>query len=93
MKELLGLFAVFLVIAFIVNWWKVIVGVILAAAIAYGVYAALTGWLQLRKEAREREAERVKQLIANANSQHHSYLKGHDRGLYGSYKPVDLDKL
>lgn len=92
-KELLGLLAVFLVIAFIVEYWQVIVGVIVLAGVAYAAYAAFGGWRQLRSEHREREAARIKQLRANANAQHHSYLQGFEHGVYGNYPPVDLDRL
>lgn len=93
MRELLGLLAAFLLIAFVINWWQVILAVLLIVGIGYTAYAAFGGWWQLRREAKAVEAERVKRLIADANAQHHSYMEGFEHGLYGNYKPVDLDRL
>lgn len=93
MQGFLGIAVIVIVIAMIVSWWKWIVGVLLVAGIAYAAYAALGGWWQLRQEARAAEVERVHQLISDANAQHHSYLRGLDHGLYGNYKPADLDRL
>jgi len=93
MKELLGLLTVFFVITFIINWWKVLLGIIALAGITYAAYAAFAGWWKLCSEQRHQEAARIEQLHDNANAQHHSYMQGFDHGVYGNYPPIDLDKL
>ncbi len=93
MREFLGFFALLLVIGFVVSYWKVLLGILVIAAVGAVAWFVLKYLLEQQREARARDAARVQELTQNAAAQHHSYLQGFDHGIYGNYPPVDLDKL
>ncbi|NKS62357.1 hypothetical protein GS966_19940 [Rhodococcus hoagii] len=91
MKNLFVWIGAFLVIAFLLTYWKVIVSVALLAAVIYGAYLAASAWTHRRRERLNGERARRSALSARAEAQHQQYLAGEDRGLYGEFKPAPLD--
>lgn len=88
----------FLVVAFVINFWKVLLGIAVAiAVVAFLVWAiptlAVPWWRRRRAAAQDRrngEVARRSGLAARATTQHERYLAGDPRGIYGEYPPADL---
>lgn len=91
MKSAFAWIGAFLVIAFLLTYWKIIVGVALLAAVIYGAYLAASAWSHRRREHLNGERARRSALAARAETQHQRYLAGEDGGLYGEFKPAPLD--
>ncbi|MFD6857598.1 hypothetical protein ACFWCF_09670 [Rhodococcus sp. NPDC060090] len=104
MKNWLGLFAALVVLGLIIEHWQtilVVVGVVLGVGLAVAMIAAAAPKirgateraLEARRNAADMERARRSSLKARAMTQHEWYLEGSDRGVYGEFPPVDLDKL
>nr|WP_240959838.1 hypothetical protein [Rhodococcus sp. HNM0563] len=100
----MGLFAALVVLGLIIEHWQtilvalgIIIGVVVAvamiAAAAPKIRGATERALEARRNAAEMERARRSRLRARAMTQHDWYLEGSDRGIYGEFPPVDLDKL
>lgn len=93
MKDFLWIAVIIVGIVAVLAWWQVILGAVVVAGIGYALYAAFKGWLQLRNEANEQAAARMKRLAENADVEHQWALMGEPSGVYGNYPPVDLRNL
>lgn len=91
MKNALGWIGAFLVLAFLLTYWKWIVGAAVLGAVATVMYLAANAWSHKRRERLNGERARNARLAARADAQHRQYLAGEDRGLYGDYRPAPLD--
>lgn len=91
MKNALGWIGAFLVLAFMLTYWKWIVGAAVLGLVVWGAYLAASAWSSRRRERLNGERARNAGLAARADAQHQQYLAGDDRGLYGDYRPAPLD--
>ncbi|WP_137724916.1 hypothetical protein [Prescottella subtropica] len=95
MKNVVGWIAAFLVLAFVMTYWKwlvaaAIIGGIVWAGCAFGVPL----WQRRQQQVQDRrngETARRSALAARADIQHQQHLAGEDRGIYGNFPPTALD--
>jgi hypothetical protein len=82
-----GVFVLLIVVGFIVKFWVYIVAV-LGALVLFGLLWWLVSSWDRRAEARARAQAAI---AARADQQHAWVLAGDDRGIYGDYKPAQID--
>ncbi|NLV79528.1 MAG: hypothetical protein GXY65_09345 [Rhodococcus sp.] len=102
MKQLMGIFAFFLVLGFVVEHWRILLALVVLGIVAtVAVLSAprvfevsSAAWTRSRQRRRER-AERARaarlRLAARADEQHTLYLDGDTRGIYGDYPPESIE--
>ncbi|MEV0947242.1 hypothetical protein [Rhodococcus sp. NPDC049939] len=94
MKNTFSWFGAFLVLAFILSFWKLIVAAAIIAGLVWAGVAFGIPWWQRRQRAavdrRNGETARRSALRARADIQHQQYLAGEDRGIYGEFPPAPL---
>lgn len=91
MPAALGVVAAFVVLAIVLTYWKLLVGILVVGAVAVGAHLAIGEWRFRRRKRIRIERGRAARLAARAQMQHEQYLAGDDRGLYGNYRPSSLD--
>ncbi|NKS20865.1 hypothetical protein GS467_06525 [Rhodococcus hoagii] len=91
MPAVLGFIAAFVALALILTYWKLLVGILVLAAVAVAAYLTIGEWRFRRQKRIRIERGRASRLAARAETQHEQYLAGDERGLYGNYRPADLD--
>ncbi|MCD7052173.1 hypothetical protein LRS58_15745 [Rhodococcus sp. BH2-1] len=95
MKNAVGWIAAFLVLAFVITYWKWLVAAALIGGIVWAGYTFGVPWWQLRRQQeqdrRNGDTARRSALAARADIQHQQYLAGEDRGVYGNFPPAALD--
>ncbi|EOM74604.1 hypothetical protein DW322_03365 [Rhodococcus rhodnii] len=91
MRSLFAWIAAFLVLAFLLSYWKWIVGAVVLGIVVWGVYMATTALGHKRRDHLNGVRARQSALAARAQIQHEQYLAGDERGLYGNYRPASLD--
>lgn len=90
MPALLIIIAVALVVALVLEVWKVLVGVVVIALVGVVAWLAFSSWRLRRRKRATIERGRASRLAMRAQTQHEQYLAGEDRGVYGEYRPADL---
>lgn len=100
MKQFLALLAALVVLGLIMEYWKLLLGLlVLCAIVAAALPLAIMGWdagvraYKARQDRAEAARMEVGRLAARASLQHGFYLDGDRRGIYGEFPPVDLDKI
>lgn len=91
MKAALGWIGAFLVLAFLLSYWKWLVGALVLGLITWGLYLAVTELAHKRRDHLNGVRARNSALATRAQIQHDQYLAGDERGLYGNYRPGPLD--
>ncbi|NKR72891.1 hypothetical protein GS492_09575 [Rhodococcus hoagii] len=91
MKAALGWIGAFLVLAFLLTYWKWLVGGLVLGLIMWGMYLAIAVLAHKRRDHLNGVRARNSALATRAQIQHDQYLAGDERGLYGSYRPAPLD--
>lgn len=91
MKAALGWIGAFLVLAFLLSYWKWLVGALVLGLITWGLYLAVTELAHKRRDHLNGVRARNSALATRAQIQHDQYLAGDERGLYGNYRPAPLD--
>lgn len=100
MKQFLAFFAAIIVLGLIIEYWKILVLilVVIGAAVAtYPFVLLLAKRVRHAHTARRERAVRARdeqaRLASRARVEHQWYLEGNPRGVFGEYPPVDLDRL
>ncbi|MBM4590148.1 hypothetical protein GS507_18370 [Rhodococcus hoagii] len=91
MKAALGWIGAFLVLAFLLTYWKWIVGGLVLGLIMWGIYLVIAALAHKRHDHLNGVRASNSALAARAQIQHDQYLAGDERGLYGNYRPAALD--
>lgn len=73
-----------LILGFIFNYWWIVA--LLVAAVV--VWKWLPGWWEHQKAAESAERQRLAEVAARADEQHHLVLQGNQRGTYGPAWPT-----
>ncbi|EME19591.1 hypothetical protein [Rhodococcus triatomae] len=81
----------FLAVGLILTYWKLLVGLALAALVVWGAYVGGAVWWRKRQDRLNGERAERSRLAARADHQHQQYLAGEDRGLFGEFNPTPLD--
>ncbi|WJJ10360.1 hypothetical protein P9990_17465 [Prescottella equi] len=79
--------AALFVLGLVIEYWWLIVGAIVLAALGYVAFRA---WQRHCEQVAVR-ARAEAALAARADEQHQQYLSGEEHGLYGNYRPAPLD--
>jgi hypothetical protein len=91
MKNTLGVIGALVVLGLILTYWKLLVGLTVLGLAVWGAYIGGSALLLKRRDRLNGEKAHRARLAARADHQHRQYLAGEDRGLYGEFKPADLD--
>ncbi|REE74374.1 hypothetical protein C8E05_3809 [Rhodococcus wratislaviensis] len=89
MKAFVALIAAVLLIGWLLHYWQAVLGAVLVGALVYA--AALGGRSWWRRRADHRWQQEL--LADEAQRQHEQYLAGEMAGVYGNFRPVDLDRV
>ncbi|MGE6851079.1 hypothetical protein ACQKGB_29130 [Bacillus tropicus] len=80
---ILTMIGALIVLGLIVEYWMVIVGALILAAVVYGV----SRWWEQEQHRRLLQKNEDAAIASRADYEHHLYMNGDPKGLYGQFPP------